>query len=106
MYLGYEVRGYRNLRNQCDGSPMDGRAATGASYNGYSAHVELLATPDAPGLFSFQCATEAFSTIAASRADCLGSLDVYPFLGKEQVTQGAIAVGAALCREHKGLLYK
>jgi hypothetical protein len=53
MYLGYEVRRYRYLGNECDGSPMDRRAASWASHNGDSAHIELLATPDTPRLFSF-----------------------------------------------------
>jgi hypothetical protein len=104
MYLGYEVRGYRYLRNECDGSPMDRWAASWASYNGNSAHVELLATPDTPGLFSLECATKAFSTIATSRADGLGSLNIDPFLRKEQIAQSAIAIGATLPREHQRLL--
>jgi hypothetical protein len=53
MYLGYEVRRYRYLRNECDGSPMDRWAASWASHNGDSTHIELLATPDTPRLFSF-----------------------------------------------------
>jgi hypothetical protein len=53
MYLGYEVGRYRYLRNECDGSPMDRRAASWASHNGDSAHIELFATPDTPGLFTF-----------------------------------------------------
>jgi hypothetical protein len=104
MYLGYEVRGYRYLRNECDGSPMDGRAASWASYNGNSAHVELLAAPHTPGLFSFKSATEALGTVATARANGLGSLDIDPFLRKEQVAQSAIAIGATLSREHQRLL--
>jgi hypothetical protein len=100
MYLGYEVRGYWYLRNNCDGSPMDRWAASWASNNGNSAHVELLAAPDTPGLFSLECATEALSAVATTRADGLGPLDIDPFLRKEQVAQSAIAIGTSLSREH------
>jgi hypothetical protein len=104
MYLGYEVRRYRYLRNECDGSPMDRWAASGASDNGNSAHVELLATPDAPGLFSFKSATEARRTVTASRTYGLGPLNINPLLRKEQVAQGAVAVGATLRRQNQRLL--
>ena len=83
---------------------MDRRAASRASDNGDTAHIELLATPDPPGLFSFKSATEALRTVTTSRANGLCPLDINPFLRKEQVAQGAIAVGAALRGEDQRLL--
>jgi hypothetical protein len=97
MYLGYEVGRYGNLRNHCDESPMYRWAASRASDHCNTAHIEFFASPYAPGLFSLEGACEAVDSVATARADGFGSLDIYPFLGKEQVAQGAVAVGATLC---------
>jgi hypothetical protein len=104
MYSGYEVGRDWYLRNRCDGSPIDRRAASGPTNNGDSTHVEFLAAPDAPGLLALEGPLETLLPVATSRTNGLGALNVDPLLGKEQVTQGAVAVGATLGRDDQWLL--
>jgi hypothetical protein len=106
MYLGYEVPRDRNLLNWCDRSCRDGWAAPRPSNGHDSAHVKLFATPDAPGLLTLKGSRKTDSLIGATATNGLGTLDVDPFFGKEQVAQGAVAVTAALGGEHCGWLQK